>query len=132
MGWVVGDPQLINRYERAVEGSTNFPSGFSQMMLGKLLSDEWGTSGYLRWLKGVKAIYRARRNDFVDLLLSQSGAGVETRLSVEGAFEFSVAPYVSRSPLSTLDYEQRVLFSFVPPAGGMFGRSFALPQLHWQ
>lgn len=91
------------------------------MMLGKLLSDEWGTSGYLRWLKGVKAIYRARRNDFVDLLLSQPGAEVETRLSVEGAFEFTVAPHVARSPLAGLEYNRRVLFSFVPPAGGMFG-----------
>lgn len=123
MGWYVASPQIIGRLERACEVSTGSPSGFSQVLLGKLLSEEWGVSGYLRWLKGVKSVYRARRNDFVDLLLSQPSVGAEVRLSSTGAFEFSVSPAVTRSPLAALSYDRRVLYSFVPPAGGMFGAS---------
>lgn len=122
MGWYVASPQIINRLERASEVSTGAPAGFSQMLLGKLLSEEWGVSGYLRWLKGVKSLYRARRNDFIDLLLAQPGVGMEVRLSSAGAFEFSVSPSVTKSPLAALSYDNRILYSFVPPAGGMFGK----------
>lgn len=126
MGWVTGHPQILGRLERACEVSTGSPAGFSQLLIGKLLSEEWGASGYLRWLKGVKSLYRARRNDFIDLLLSQPGIGTEVRLSATGAFEFSASSTVTRSPLAGLSYSQRIIYSFVAPAGGMFGE-FAYP-----
>jgi len=52
LGFTVASPIIAERLEKANESSTQSASGFSQALVGKLLCEEWGMTGYLRWLKG--------------------------------------------------------------------------------
>jgi len=52
LGFTVASPIIAERLEKANESSTQSASGFSQALVGKLLCEEWGFTGYLRWLKG--------------------------------------------------------------------------------
>lgn len=75
---------------------------------------------------GLKSQYRARRNDFMDLFLAQEGSALDSRLTPEGIIEMRVAK--KRSPFSEKwssryasdEKPNPVLFSFIPPEGGMF------------
>ncbi|KAG6005787.1 hypothetical protein E4U21_007620 [Claviceps maximensis] len=62
LGWVVGSEQIIERYQRHAEVASQGPSGFSQIILWKLLDDSWGHEGYLRWLMDLRLQYTRRRN----------------------------------------------------------------------
>ncbi|KAK8140122.1 aromatic amino acid aminotransferase [Apiospora sp. TS-2023a] len=62
VGWVTGSEQVIERYIRHAECCSQGPSGFSQAVLYKLLDEEWGHDGYLRWLMHLRDEYRARRD----------------------------------------------------------------------
>ncbi|OAX82658.1 hypothetical protein ACJ72_02988 [Emergomyces africanus] len=62
VGWVVGSEQIIERYSRHSEVSTQNPSGVAQIILFKLLDESWGHSGYLDWLINIRMEYTARRN----------------------------------------------------------------------
>jgi aromatic amino acid aminotransferase I len=52
LGFTVCSPIIAERLEKANESSTQSASGFSQALVGKLLAEEWGLKGYIRWLKG--------------------------------------------------------------------------------
>ncbi|KAG5988747.1 hypothetical protein E4U43_004636 [Claviceps pusilla] len=62
LGWVVGSEQIIERYQRHAEVASQGPSGFSQVILYKLLDESWGHEGYLRWLMDLRLQYTRRRN----------------------------------------------------------------------
>ncbi|KAK8055035.1 aromatic amino acid aminotransferase [Apiospora rasikravindrae] len=62
VGWVTGSEQVIERYIRHAECCSQGPSGFSQAVLYKLLDEEWGHDGYLRWLMHLRDEYRGRRD----------------------------------------------------------------------
>ncbi|KAK8050798.1 L-kynurenine/alpha-aminoadipate aminotransferase [Apiospora phragmitis] len=62
VGWVTASEQVIERYIRHAECCSQGPSGFSQAVLYKLLDEEWGHAGYLRWLAHVRDEYAARRD----------------------------------------------------------------------
>ncbi|KAG5982247.1 hypothetical protein E4U55_002163 [Claviceps digitariae] len=62
LGWVVGSEQIIERYQRHAEVASQGPSGFSQVILYKLLDESWGHEGYLRWLMHLRMQYTRRRN----------------------------------------------------------------------
>ena len=53
LGWTTCNPVFAERLERANESSTQAASGMSQALVGSLLAEQWGYSGYLRWLKGA-------------------------------------------------------------------------------
>lgn len=57
MGWITANPLFIERMERANESSTQAGSGFTQAFVAKLLVEEWGMTGWLRWLKGESCIF---------------------------------------------------------------------------
>jgi len=125
LGFCTACPLFIAKLQQAHETSTQGASGFAQAIVGKLLVDEWKMSGYLRWLKGLKSQYRARRNDFVDLFVEQEGSAIDSRYTDQGVIEFRAAR--KRSAFSEKwssrysdEKEKPVLFSFVPPQGGMF------------
>jgi aromatic amino acid aminotransferase I len=65
-GWVTGPADLIERFVRASEVSAQTPSGFSLVALYKLLEEEWGHEGFLRWLLNLRAEYGARRDGIVE------------------------------------------------------------------
>lgn len=66
LGWVTGSAQVVERYIRHAEVASQGPSGFSQVMLWKLLDETWGHEGYLRWLMELRMNYTRRR----DMLLA--------------------------------------------------------------
>ncbi|PHH78284.1 hypothetical protein CDD82_3140 [Ophiocordyceps australis] len=61
-GWVVGSEQVIERYQRHAEVASQGPSGFSQVILHKLLDETWGHQGYLEWLMHLGREYTKKRN----------------------------------------------------------------------
>lgn len=62
VGWVVASEQIIERFVRNFEVSSQNPSGISQMVLYKLLDEHWGHSGYLDWLINLRMEYTTRRD----------------------------------------------------------------------
>ncbi|KAJ8105262.1 hypothetical protein ONZ43_g7495 [Nemania bipapillata] len=66
MGWVTASEQIIERYIRHNECSSQGPAGFSQALMYKLLDETWGHEGYLRWLMHIRSEYTRRRDALLD------------------------------------------------------------------
>ncbi|KAJ5966604.1 Aromatic amino acid aminotransferase [Penicillium waksmanii] len=62
VGWIVASEQVVERFVRNFETSSQNPSGVSQMVLYKLLDEHWGHSGYLDWLINLRMEYTHRRD----------------------------------------------------------------------
>ncbi|KAJ5643293.1 Aromatic amino acid aminotransferase [Penicillium longicatenatum] len=62
VGWIVASEQIIERFVRNFEVSSQNPSGISQLVLYKLLDEHWGHSGYLDWLIALRMSYTDRRD----------------------------------------------------------------------
>ncbi|KAL9943809.1 hypothetical protein D7B24_003906 [Verticillium nonalfalfae] len=62
LGWITASAQMVERYIRHAEVANQGPSGFSQVMLWKLLDETWGHEGYLKWLIDLRMSYTRRRN----------------------------------------------------------------------
>lgn len=65
LGWVTASEQIIERFIRHAEVANQGPSGFSQVILHKLLDERWGHEGYLRWLMNLRGEYTKRRDVMV-------------------------------------------------------------------
>ncbi|RMJ29122.1 Aromatic amino acid aminotransferase [Aspergillus sp. HF37] len=65
VGWVVGSEQIVERFIRNCEVSSQNPSGISQTALVKLLDEHWGHAGYLDWLINLRMQYTNRRDILV-------------------------------------------------------------------
>ncbi|KAJ5399605.1 hypothetical protein N7465_010094 [Penicillium sp. CMV-2018d] len=65
VGWIVASEQIIERFTRTFEVSSQNPSGISQLALFKLLDEHWGHAGYLDWLINLRMSYTARRDSLV-------------------------------------------------------------------
>lgn len=64
-GWTVASAQICERLQRHGEVSTQHPAGFSQVILHRLLDEQWGHGGYLDWLAYLRGQYTRRRNVMV-------------------------------------------------------------------
>ncbi|KAJ5700883.1 Aromatic amino acid aminotransferase [Penicillium malachiteum] len=62
VGWIVASEQIIERFLRNFEVSSQHPSGISQIALYKLLDEHWGHTGYLDWLISIRMSYTNRRD----------------------------------------------------------------------
>jgi aromatic amino acid aminotransferase I len=62
VGWIVASEQMVERFIRNFEVSSQNPSGISQIVLFKLLDEHWGHSGYLDWLINLRLQYTDRRD----------------------------------------------------------------------
>lgn len=62
VGWITAPQQIVERYQRHSDVSTQGPSGFSQLALFKLLDEHWGHGGYLDWLVHIRMEYTRRRD----------------------------------------------------------------------
>lgn len=62
MGWIVASEQIVERYQRHAEVASQGPSGFSQVIVHKLLDETWGHEGYLRWLMNLRLEYTKKRD----------------------------------------------------------------------
>jgi aromatic amino acid aminotransferase I len=65
-GWITGTAQIVERFIRHYEVSSQNPSGLSQIILYKLLDETWGHRGFLEWLMFIRAEYTARRDIIVN------------------------------------------------------------------
>ncbi|KAK4153080.1 pyridoxal phosphate-dependent transferase [Chaetomidium leptoderma] len=65
MGWITASEQIVERFIRHAEVANQGPSGFSQVILHKLLDERWGHEGYLRWLMNLRIEYTKRRDVMV-------------------------------------------------------------------
>ena len=61
-GWIVATGLICERFQRHAEVSTQHPSGLSQVILHRLLDEQWGHGGYLKWLLSIRVSYTERRN----------------------------------------------------------------------
>ena len=64
-GWITGPQQLVERFFRHSEVSTQNPSGISQIVLYKLLEETWGHDGFIGWLMYIRSEYTKRRDIIV-------------------------------------------------------------------
>jgi aromatic amino acid aminotransferase I len=62
LGWIVAPAQICERFQRHNEVSVQHASGFSQLILHRLLDETWGHKGYMNWLIHIRAEYTQRRN----------------------------------------------------------------------
>ena len=62
VGWITAPEQIVERFVRHQEVSTQSVSGFSQLALYKLLDETWGHAGYLDWLINLRLEYTKRRD----------------------------------------------------------------------
>ena len=62
VGWITASEQIVERFVRHQEVSTQNPSGISQLALFKLLDETWGHAGYLDWLINLRLEYTKRRD----------------------------------------------------------------------
>ncbi|SCV73613.1 BQ2448_6043 [Microbotryum intermedium] len=130
MGWTTGHPLLMERMQRANESSSQAASGFSQALITKLLLEEWGMKGFLRWLKGLKGQYRMRRDALVDALLLQGHASLDARSTGRSdQFEWVVKRQRDEKGFLASGHDEKAIcrgsddstiLSFVAPQGGMF------------
>jgi aromatic amino acid aminotransferase I len=65
LGWVTASEQIVERFIRHAEVANQGPSGFSQVILHKLLDERWGHEGYLQWLMNLSLEYTKRRDVMV-------------------------------------------------------------------
>ncbi|KFA60116.1 hypothetical protein S40285_09493 [Stachybotrys chlorohalonatus IBT 40285] len=65
VGWITASEQIIERYQRHAEVASQGPSGFSQVILYKLLDETWGHEGYLRWLMNLRLEYTKKRDSLL-------------------------------------------------------------------
>ncbi len=62
LGWITASQQIVERYQKHADISTQGPSGMSQLVLYKLLDEHWGHAGYLDWLIFIRLEYTKRRD----------------------------------------------------------------------
>lgn len=60
--WITASEQVCDRFRTHSDVSTQGPSGFSQLILFKLLDEQWGHAGYLDWLIHMRMEYSKRRD----------------------------------------------------------------------
>jgi aromatic amino acid aminotransferase I / 2-aminoadipate transaminase len=66
LGWVTASEQIVTRFKKHADLSTQSPSGLSQLALFKLLDEHWGHGGFLDWLLHMRLEYTKRRNVILD------------------------------------------------------------------
>lgn len=76
MGWVAASQQVIEKFIRQNETSAQNPSGFSQVIIYKLLNHHWGHLGFFKWLEGIQAEYIWRRDTFAQACIEFLPEGI--------------------------------------------------------
>jgi len=134
LGWFTCNPLFAERLERIAETSTQAPCGFGQVLITQLLVNEWKFSGFIRWLRGIRAQYTLRRNAMLDTI--SEIFVVEEDWAADGQFmpytgSERVRIFVARQKknnaktwygagASADEKKGKILFSFVAPTAGMF------------
>ncbi|CAK9782287.1 PLP-dependent transferase [Cutaneotrichosporon oleaginosum] len=133
LGWITSSPIFIERLTRIAECGTQAPSGFATALTLTMLN-HWGWDGYVRWLRGIKANYRMKRDWMLDALadsfhLESDGSSINP-LVLSTPLGRGYTAYARPDPASPerrWDEKRGVqsahgapLISFIPPSAGMF------------
>lgn len=65
LGWITASEQVVEKFIRLNESSSQHPSGFSQAIIYRLLNHHWGHSGFFQWLENIQSEYVWRRDTFL-------------------------------------------------------------------
>lgn len=132
MGWIVGQPDFISKLTLTTDGTTSNPSGFAEAALSQVIIREWGGApGFTRWIAGLRAHYRTRRDAFCEILAE--GRDLANKSAGEGvsdtAQDSKPAPN-KRKRLRSYEPDEHQnghskkwktrMYDFVVPAGGMY------------
>ena len=140
LGWVTGQPAVIERFSRVTESSTQQPSGFVQSLVAELIlgphakepasstaattavakqqqqqSSGWQMDGWVRWLDGLRNGYE-RRMQTICSTLEEGKYYVGERRSAAAAASSSS----SSTPESWEVVDKALMYDFSWPQGGMF------------
>jgi len=131
LGWLTAQPDLIERFVRISESTTQQPSGFVQSLVSELVlgPDQpaaakqaflalrrprdraafagWKMDGWVRWLSGLRGAYEHRMATMCTIL-------------DEGSFQVKQGTPVSTSDAELCVVTKTALFTFAWPRGGMF------------
>lgn len=132
LGWITGQPALIERILRVTETSTQQPSGFVQSMIAELLMgpqeardkippnyEGWKADGWIRWIEGLRGNYERRMNAMAKIM----DANKEL---VKTGRRNSLSETLAASSLQDTEddewavVEKTQIYSFDWPVGGMF------------
>lgn len=134
LGWITSSPIFIERLTRISESGTQAPSGFATSLTITMLN-KWGWDGYVRWLRGIKANYKMRRDWMVDALadtfhLEFDGDSLNPLVHDIPNLGRAVTAYARPDPTSAqgrwdekraiASHGDKPLVSFIPPSAGMF------------
>ncbi|KAL8290474.1 hypothetical protein RQP46_002732 [Phenoliferia psychrophenolica] len=111
LGYFTTSPSLLRVLQSVAQGQA--PSGLSQAIVGQLLH-EYKQDGFARWLRGIAAQYELRRNWSIDTLSKH------VRFEKNKTSGSLVAYKKAEEVMVEKKVPDSSLFSFVPPAGGMF------------
>ena len=64
-GWLTASRQIVDMFVNFAEVGPSSPSGPSQVMLYKLLVENWGQDGFADWLSYLSGEYRSRRDAMI-------------------------------------------------------------------
>ncbi|KAH8646738.1 pyridoxal phosphate-dependent transferase, partial [Xylariales sp. PMI_506] len=133
MGWIVAQPAFIEKLTFTTDGTTSNPSGFAEAAVAQVVIREWGGApGFTRWIAGLRAHYKTRRDAFCeilaegrDLAAANTGEGAATS---PGQDSKAVASKRKRHPAHETTQQQNGspkkrktrMYDFVVPAGGMY------------
>ncbi|KZS93370.1 PLP-dependent transferase [Sistotremastrum niveocremeum HHB9708] len=121
LGWFTCNPLFAERFERQGETTTQAPSGFSQVLVTQLLTQQWGYSGYIRWLKGLQYQYTLRRDTILDYFAEEFNVSQEPGSELWNGHVVHVCYAKStRAPFMKEKSALKPLISYVPPRAGMF------------
>jgi len=144
LGWITGQPALIERILRITETSTQQPSGFVQSVIAELVmgppkgdkhgsggekdGSGWSVDGWVRWLEGLRGEYERRMNEMCDALdegttLLKSGrrnslTEMTGNLFLD-AYNATATEQVEKEDEWSV-IETTKIYDFVRPMGGMF------------
>ncbi|KZP00312.1 PLP-dependent transferase [Calocera viscosa TUFC12733] len=121
LGFFTCNPMFAERLLRAGETSTQAPCGFGQALITSLLNG-WGMSGWIRWLRGIRAQYTMRRDMCMDALYDNFDLREDFRAGSISAWDGATVLVAHKKGVQAMEkYDSNTsLFSIVPPVAGMF------------
>ncbi|KAF4556589.1 Aminotransferase class I and II-like protein 8 [Elsinoe fawcettii] len=132
LGWITGQPALIERILRVTETSTQQPSGFVQSMIAELLMgpqetrdkippnyEGWKADGWIRWIEGLRGNYERRMNAMAKIMdANKELVKTGRRNSLSEALAASSLQDTDEDDWAVVEKTQ--IYSFDWPIGGMF------------
>ncbi|KIX95508.1 uncharacterized protein Z520_08628 [Fonsecaea multimorphosa CBS 102226] len=76
LGWLTAPKSVVETFQAAHDLGFIHPSGLSQLVVYKLVSETWGHDGFLHWLKALAGNYQERASAMLKAMEVELGRGV--------------------------------------------------------